>query len=569
MNKHLIVSGQLPFEIEAGLELHRAGDFFRAEVIYRRYEKRFPNNAKIHYLLGILGSQTNRPSLAKYEIEKYLKIHADDYQALGILGLANFELGNYHEARRQFIESAQNVKEPASVYFNLGQTNFKLGLYQESIDAYRNALSIEPNNVSAHIGIGISLRELKQIDKAHEALLKAISINPSSPLAHFLRGNVLRDLGELKESVSAYTNALKHKSNYIEAAINCGNSYKDLGLATEAIDCYNTALKINPSHPEANYNKSLALLNDGQLEEGWPLYEWRFNSSEAQTKFVQQPLIENIDIWNGETLHGNLLVLPEQGIGDQVFFLGMLPDLQQRVKSLTVGADSRLTPLLRRTYPEIDFIQNASDVDTSRVNAQIHMGSLGQHLRRNENSFSTIVCPYLMADKLQSAALRQSMKAEGKLLCGISWLSKNADHGNAKSLSLAALKDALTLPGFDFVDLQYGDTQHEREQFHADHGVHVIKRDEIDNFKDIDGLASLIDACDLVITVSNTTAHLACALGKPTLVLLPQSSAVFWYWLRKGMQSPWYPTAVMLRQEELGGWPQVVGAVRHILQGMQ
>ena len=126
----------------------------------------------------------------------------------------------------------------------------------------------------------------------------------------------------------------------------------------------------------------------------------------------------------------------------------------------------------------------------------------------------------------------------------------------------------LTLSGFDFLDLQYGDTQQERDQFQSDHGVTIFKQDAIDNFHDIDGLASLIDACDLIITVSNTTAHLACALGKPTLVLLPQTSAVFWYWYTQGMQTAWYPTAVLLRQQELGDWPEVVQAVCQILQGM-
>lgn len=556
-------------EFKLALKHHQKGEYQLAANLYEKIKNTDPNFSEVDFLLGLLMTQVNRPDQAINHLNSYLSSKPGDTKAISILGLAHYDLKNFEEAYKNFKLAINEENPSSSLLYNLGQTCFKLSKFEEAIEANKKALEIEPRYTLAQIGLGICLKELKRYEEARHFLEKATTLEPSNSEAYFFLGNVLRDLSEFKASTDCYKRALELNPNYLAAAVNCGNSLKDLGFSKKSIDYYDIALRIDKSHPEANYNKSLALLNDGQWKEGWPLYEWRFNSSEAQTKFVQQPLIENIDIWNGETLHGNLLVLPEQGIGDQVFFLGMLPDLQQKAKSLTVGADCRLTPLLKRTYPEIDFIQNTSDVDTSRVNAQIHMGSLGQYLRRNEKSFSSVVSPYLMADKLQSAALRQSMQADGKLLCGISWLSKNADHGNAKSLSLTALENALTLPGFDFVDLQYGDTQHEREQFHADHGVHVIKRDEIDNFKDIDGLASLIDACDLVITVSNTTAHLACALGKPTLVLLPQSSAVFWYWHRKGMQSPWYPTAVMLRQEELGGWPQVVGTVRHILQGMQ
>ncbi len=84
---------------------------------------------------------------------------------------------------------------------------------------------------------------------------------------------------------------------------------------------------------------------------------------------------------------------------------------------------------------------------------------------------------------------------------------------------------------------------------------------------DIEGLAALIDACDIVVTVSNTTAHLAAALGKPTLVLLPWHTPL-WYWHLSSMNSPWYPTAILLRQESAGEWHTPVGQVAKIANGL-
>jgi ADP-heptose:LPS heptosyltransferase len=86
----------------------------------------------------------------------------------------------------------------------------------------------------------------------------------------------------------------------------------------------------------------------------------------------------------------------------------------------------------------------------------------------------------------------------------------------------------------------------------------VHKLDDIDSFNDIDALAALISACDIIVTVSNTTAHLAAALGKPVIVMLPASPSLFWYWHTDCSDSPWYPSAVLLRQSQAGEWTDVI-----------
>lgn len=569
MNRYASPHNGTSNTLNIGLKCHQRGDYVAAEAFYSDFQKKFPQNSQVHYLLGILASQTQRPAMAKAQIEAYLKDHPNDAQATGVLALSNFELGNFDVAYRQLSCALRHIRNSASLFHNLGQTCFKLNRFDEAINAYADALLLDPNYVNAHISSGIVFKEIKQFERAKHSLQIAISLEPTNAEAFFFLGNVCRELNELQASSEAYKRALEIKPNYIEAAINCGNSYKDLGLITKAIHYYDTALQLDENHPEANYNKSLVLLNDAQFESGWPLYEWRIKSLEAKHKFVQHAPIATLTTWNGLPLEGRLLVLPEQGIGDQIFFSGMLNDLRNKASNLTVCADSRLVSLLARSYPAIDFVDDVNSVDLSQFKAQIHFGSVGQFLRPNAQSFNGVISPYLTAKKDQSYQLRSAMKRSDRLLCGISWLSKNADHGQAKSLSLVNLENALTLPGFDFVDLQYGDTRDERAQFFAEYGINIIKREEIDNFSDIDGLASLIAACDLVVTVSNTTAHLACALGKPTLVLLPQNSAVFWYWHNREMHSPWYPSAVLLRQQELGGWPQVLQAVCQILEGMQ
>jgi ADP-heptose:LPS heptosyltransferase len=113
--------------------------------------------------------------------------------------------------------------------------------------------------------------------------------------------------------------------------------------------------------------------------------------------------------------------------------------------------------------------------------------------------------------------------------------------------------------------LQYGDTSEEQAELYAARGLRLTRAAEIDNYNDIDGLAALIDACDIVVTVSNTTAHLAAALGKPVLVMLPFSPGLLWYWHLDSEDSVWYPGARLFRQHHIGDWAGVIQRVREEL----
>ena len=116
------------------------------------------------------------------------------------------------------------------------------------------------------------------------------------------------------------------------------------------------------------------------------------------------------------------------------------------------------------------------------------------------------------------------------------------------------LKPILSIPNISFIDLQYNDTNVERENFYKDNGIKIDKIKELDNFNDINGITSLIDICDFVITVSNSNAHLSGALGKETFLLLPKGKGKLWYWTSENYKSLWYPSIQIVEQEEPGCW---------------
>jgi len=556
-------------QLKNALKLHKEGLFIQAEEIYEKLKNKNPKNIYITYLLGLLYSQTQRPSNAIKNIEKYLKKSPSDSNAISTLGLAYFDLGNFNKSNSLFKKALNEIKGSHSLYYNYGQSCFKLKLYDEALSAYNNSIELNEKFVEAYIGKANSLKELRHLDNAENTIQQAIELDHSCADAHFYLGNILREQGKFKESIKSYKNALDIRSDHIQSAINCGNSLKDLNLIEEAIYYYNLALSINSSHPEAVYNKSLALLLNEEFCEGWKLYDSRLISTETISKFVKNYSDLKIKKWKGNSINGHLLVMGEQGIGDQIFYSSMLKDLLIFATKITVCIDHRLISLLKRSFPTINFI-SFETVTSSRVHydEMVYMGSLGQYFRNNQISFNKVISPYLYTETTNSQKFRGLLKKQKRLLCGISWLSKNVDCGDSKSLSLDALKEVLSTPDIDFVDLQYGDTKDERYLFEMQTGKKIYKEHSVDSYYDIDNLAALINSCDLIISVSNSTAHLSGALGKPTIVLLPNFSAIFWYWHRGKIDSKWYPNSVILRSNSDISWSTVLLQLKQIISGL-
>ena len=166
--------------------------------------------------------------------------------------------------------------------------------------------------------------------------------------------------------------------------------------------------------------------------------------------------------------------------------------------------------------------------------------------------------PYLISDKKSSNKLKSKLPSN-KMICGISWLSKNVGFGDNKSTSLEELKNILLLPNIVFVDLQYGDTKEEKEK--SKYGVEIFTIKEIDNDNDILGLSNLISCCDYVLTISNTTAHLSGGLGIKTMLMLPKGKGSFWYWSSENTQSLWYKSIDIYRQSISNSWDEVLNEI--------
>lgn len=191
------------------------------------------------------------------------------------------------------------------------------------------------------------------------------------------------------------------------------------------------------------------------------------------------------------------------------------------------------------------------------------MGSLSRWLRCSFESFPRHR-GYLKAEPSRVQSYRRSLLEDSRgadYIVGISWHSSNQEFGSLKSVALRDWRGILQVPGVRFVDLQYGDTAAERSLIEEQAGVRIEHLPDLDLYHDLEGLAALCAAGDLVITVSNVTAHVAGALGSPTWVLLPKANGRLWYWFAGRPDSPWYPSMRMFTQQTPGSWREVLDDV--------
>jgi len=233
-------------------------------------------------------------------------------------------------------------------------------------------------------------------------------------------------------------------------------------------------------------------------------------------------------------------------------------------------ADTRLHPIFARSLPKIallDRSQAKAPESFAAIDFQAPIADLGHLLGLSFDKIKQTRRPFLVADQRKTAAFKSNAPfTNGKFVCGLAWSSHNKRFGDAKSIDLKQLEPILRNPRLDFINLQYGKVDSEIEEVESRFGVKIHQIKGLDVYNDIDDLLALINACDLVITTSNVTAHLAGSIGKKGCVVVPFSNGRFWYWHLDDVYSFWYPSLRVFYQSDRHNWSATISCVQRWLE---
>ena len=232
---------------------------------------------------------------------------------------------------------------------------------------------------------------------------------------------------------------------------------------------------------------------------------------------------------------------------------------------LVLDCDARLKPLFARSFPDVEVVSGCGPERSVEMNVAAHLpsGSLPGLFRRSAEDFGATASPYLLADGVERERFRAKY-ADGRRVVGLAWRTNSRKTGRSRSIELKALETLFARDGIKWVSLQYGEHGKLEDEL-AEAGAPVSVDRSLDQLVDIDRFAAQVAAMDLVISIDNSTAHLAGALGIPTWVLLP--SVPDWRWMLGREDSLWYPTMRLFRQKSMGDWGPVVEAVVGELAG--
>lgn len=537
---------------------HKAGRLAEAEAAYRRLLAATPNNPDIAMLLGLLLDQRGAHAEAIPHLARAAKAKPSDPAAHYNLALALQHAGRAGEAVSAYRRALDLRPDYLAARVNLGNLLAETGAAEAAIALFREGLARHGKQADLHYNLARLLQQMGRYAEAAEHYRSALAIKPDLPGALNNLGLLLQSGKEIDEAIALYRRGLAAAPASLDLLLNLGNALMLASRFEEAIAAYRRAQAVAPDNVDAHHFESFALLLLGRFEEGWEAYEWRLRTPDMKAKAARYPQRR----WDGRRdLRGRLLVWNEQGVGDELMFLSLLPELA-RDMDLAVECDARLVALFRRSLPEIDVIARPAEDSGPRgwpsdITAQIAAGSLMRHLRPDLASFAGRAGAYLEPDPDRRDALSRRYGSD-RLRVGIAWHTSAANAGLRRRLPLSALLPLLRLPGARFVNLQYGDHAAEIAALAAS-GGELLQDPTIDPWADLDGFAAQIAALDLVITIDNSTAHMAGALGVPCWVMLPHPPE--WRWLLQRTDSIWWPSLRLFRQSEPGDWAPLIDAL--------
>jgi tetratricopeptide (TPR) repeat protein len=527
----------------------------------------------------------------------WLALRSRRARALLTRGLARRKSGDLDGARADLERALKAGDAAPATWLALGDVRLEQGDPAAAAVCFRSALAAAPDSPEACLKLGSVLRGAGSLDEALAVLRRAYELAPQAPgtlralfdvllqvdnygkarvlaenaaardpasyEARLLLGRALQKLNEPERALECYETARRMRADDAELYDMRGSTYQELGRLEEAFADYERALALRPHFPLAAFHRAMARLLTQDFERGWEDYELRLLEAGEHATLPR---------WDGAEPRGKtILVGREQGLGDEIMFASILPELLRAGGHWIVECDPRLRALFSRSFPGAMFFGSVGGglplrIARERIDAQIPAGSLPR-LRRESIADFPRHAGYLQADARLAAQWRDRLtQLGGGLKVGIAWTGGvRRTRREMRSIALEQLLPVLRTPGARFVSLEYvAGAADELGKLETRHGVRIEHwREAIDDY---DETAALVQSLDLVVSVCTSVVHLGGALGRPVWVMAPYSPE--WRYGFSGEAMPWYPSVRLFRQPAYGRWDPVIAAVARELAAL-
>lgn len=422
--------------------------------------------------------------------------------------------------------SGAGLRELAHVAWQLHQNR----MWPQAEAIFRYVIAEDPDYARAINNLSVVRGCLNEMADAEKLARRAIALEPENPSYRSNLATTLLDLGRFKEAETEYRKVLE----------------------------------LDPADQHASASLGVLLLRTGRFEEAWPFYRGRRRPKRYDF------LNDEFATWQAEPLRGKaLVVLNEQGLGEEFQVARLYTQLCGECDDVTVVCDPRIVELMARSFPALTVLPHD---DIAAIRAAVERADYVSYLTNLIAQLAPDAKPeteprdYLRADADRVAHLRKKYKSlyGERTLIGFSWGTSSSFKQSARTIPVDQWKALLARDDCRFISLQYSTSGQVLAEYAQNLGVSIGVDESIDAKDDLDGLAAQIAALDHVISIDNTTVHLAAALGQPVWTLLMKYP--HWLWGLKGDRSSWYPTMRLFRQSSPDDWTTVLEEVETELE---
>jgi tetratricopeptide (TPR) repeat protein len=430
------------------------------------------------------------------------------------------------------------------------------GRLAEAERCYRDLLAVYPHPGVFH-NLGLVLVRLRRDVEAVPLFEQALAMRPADSNARIALSNALIHSGRPLDAVGRCDEVLAVDPANRDARVNRAVALRALNRHAEAADMLQALLADDPADADAEFNLALAELMLERYASAWKHYEARWRGSAAQLPLPQSAIPIHR---SGESLAGRVvLVQAEQGLGDSLQFLRLVPLLDPICMRVDLQLQPEFVALLRRQWParRIEALGAAPLADVER---RLPLLSVPLALNMTDIGHADA---YLDADPARIERWTRALQPRSASRIGVAWRGNPAKRNAAQiAIPLQALQPwfaATARGGYSVVALQRDASPQEHQWLAGFQHVEVLGT----RLNDFDDTAAVMALTDQIVSVDTSVIHLAGALGRPGAVLLQFCSD--WRWGVDRPDGATYRSVRALRQHAPGQWDSVVSALVGLL----
>jgi len=510
-----------------GMALAALGRLDEAEAMLRAAQGQAPRDADIGINLGNVLATRGLPEAALEQYSRILESAPGHVQALYNIGTLHRETGHFEAAIAAYLQVLAIVPDHGEALINLGTLREHAGDTAEAERLYRKVLAADPDNAMALSNLASALRARGRLDEAAQCCLRALKLRP----------------------------------DFADALVNLGGIHAEQGQLDAARRDYYRAWQMVPADAEAQLWYGTLGLALGQFAESWPHYQAR-----SSRRDVLQAVGALDDHLPDDISGATILLVGEQGIGDELFFLRYAEALKARKARVLCACDRKILTLLDRTgifdalcthdeaLPQRDLTFAAGDLPLLLGGAKETHSAFPAPMRLLPLSARSDAMRHYLEQVGPPPYLAVTWRGGTRLAVQRTWRNQYL----SKEVPLEALASAVRGFKGSIISLQRNPDADETERFAAMLDSRVHDASAINS--DLEDMLALLGLLHEYVGVSNANMHLLAGLGGRARVLVPNPAE--WRWMATGTVSPWFPQFTVYRQTHDGNWQQATARLQ-------